>query len=121
MRLLMDAVKKSLIEAFTVLRKNKAVSEPHRFMIMLVLLLNGEIEFTKLQRLLSLTPGNLDHHIRKLINTGHVTKEKIYSCRLLTIITITSKGMEAFINYSRMLKILLNQANPGASLSMVTK
>ncbi|MFW9992443.1 MAG: transcriptional regulator [Candidatus Odinarchaeota archaeon] len=114
-----EALDKSLIGLTSILQENKAVFEPHRFIIILVLYLNGKMEFTKLQQLLDLTPGNLDHHIKALINAGYVTKEKAFSRRILTIIEITSKGMETVTSYARELKDLLDRVNCSVTLSMV--
>ncbi|MFW9998066.1 MAG: ArsR/SmtB family transcription factor, partial [Candidatus Odinarchaeota archaeon] len=66
----MDTREKALVTPYPVSLKDKTISEPHRFMIMLVLCLNGEMEFTELQQLLDMTPGNLDHHIKTLIKAG---------------------------------------------------
>ncbi|MFW9997523.1 MAG: transcriptional regulator [Candidatus Odinarchaeota archaeon] len=116
MMLSADELRKSLIEpSFTVSWKDKNVSEPVRFIIMLVLYLNGEMDFTSLQQLLGLTPGNLDHHVKTLIKAGYVTKKKLISYRILTIIMITSKGKETFTSYASGLKDLLDRVNFNAS------
>jgi DNA-binding transcriptional ArsR family regulator len=50
--------------------------------IMLLLYLHKKVGFTELQKLLQLTPGNLDHHLRKLTQAGYIKTTKTLSWRV---------------------------------------
>jgi len=88
-------------------RLHNPFRELNRFNVMLSLYRNRRIAFTNLQQLLGLTPGNLDHHIRKLLALEYVSTYKIISWRPLTVVEITAKGENAFIDYINKLKTLL--------------
>lgn len=81
-----------------------------RLTIMLLLLNHKKINFTELQKLLHLTPGNLDHHLRKLEDAHYVkTYKKLSSLRKpLTMIEITDKGKSDFIRYIKKFKDVLD-------------
>ena len=82
-------------------------SQP-RFSIMYLLFLKRKIGFIELKELLGLTPGNLDHHIKKLEDVGFVDSRRIISWRPLVVITITPTGATTFRNYILKLKGLLS-------------
>jgi DNA-binding MarR family transcriptional regulator len=90
-----------------ILEKDEIILVPHRFNIMLLLYSEGEIGFTVLQKILQLTPGNLDHHIKKLKEKGWLRDKMIYSYRPLTVIEITDQGREAFYTHANRLKQVL--------------
>jgi DNA-binding MarR family transcriptional regulator len=94
-------------ESREILEKGEIFSAPHRLTIMLVLYLHRKAGFTELQRLLKLTPGNLDHHIRKLQEAGYVKTRKALAWRPLTVIEITREGAQAFRDYAVKLRKLL--------------
>lgn len=75
---------------------------------MYLLFLKRKIGFIELKELLGLTPGNLDHHIRKLEETGLVRSRRMLSWRPLVIIEITPSGAETFREYIVKLKGLLS-------------
>ncbi len=79
-----------------------------RFSIMYLLFLKRKIGFIELKELLGLTPGNLDHHIRKLEEIGFVHSRRVLSWRPLVIISITSSGIHTFREYILKLKGLLS-------------
>ncbi|MFX0182119.1 MAG: transcriptional regulator [Candidatus Hodarchaeota archaeon] len=81
--------------------------EPNRFNVMISLYQSKKIAFTSLQQLLGLTPGNLDHHIRKLSEQDYVRTHKIITWRPLTMVEITSKGLEAFREHVKKLRLIL--------------
>ena len=57
-------------EPLGVFERGEIFSDQQRFTIMLLLYLHKKAGFTQLQKLLGLTPGNLDYHIRKLEEIG---------------------------------------------------
>jgi DNA-binding MarR family transcriptional regulator len=90
-----------------ILEEGEIFSAPHRLTIMLLLYLHRKAGFTELQKLLQLTPGNLDHHIRKLKQAGYVKTRKALAWRPLTVIEITKDGAKAFQDYAVKLRKLL--------------
>jgi DNA-binding MarR family transcriptional regulator len=84
-------------------------SEPHRLAIMLLLYLHRKVKFKDMQKLLHLTPGNLDHHVRRLEQAGYIKSRYILSWRPLVVIEITRDGAEAFRDYATRLRRLLEK------------
>ncbi|MHA1862558.1 MAG: transcriptional regulator [Candidatus Thorarchaeota archaeon] len=82
-------------------------SQP-RFSIVYLLFLKRRVGFIELKQLLGLTPGNLDHHIKKLEEAGLVYSHRIISWRPLVVVDITSKGVATFRSYIIKLKTLLD-------------
>ncbi|MHA2248119.1 MAG: transcriptional regulator [Candidatus Hodarchaeales archaeon] len=82
-----------------------------RLTIMILLFNHKKINFTELQKLLRLTPGNLDHHLKKLETAKYVrTYKKLSSLRRpLTIVEITPQGKTAFEDYIASLREVLNK------------
>jgi DNA-binding MarR family transcriptional regulator len=74
---------------------------------MYLLFLKRRIGFIELKQLLGLTPGNLDHHIRKLEETGLVRSRRTISWRPLVVVEITPSGGDTFREYIIKLKGLL--------------
>lgn len=79
---------------------DSVIHQPTRLQIMSSLVsLDGQpqIDFTELQKLLELTPGNLSTHLVKLENAGYVEVTKEFVKRRPKIwVAITDAGMEAF-------------------------
>jgi DNA-binding MarR family transcriptional regulator len=86
-----------------------------RFSIMYLLFLKRQIGFIELQRLLGLTPGNLDHHIKKLEEANLVHSRRVISWRPLVTIEMTIHGSEIFRGFVLKLKTLLKEI-PGKLL-----
>ncbi len=84
-------------------------SAQQRFTIMLLLYLHKKAGFTDVQKLLQLTPGNLDHHVRKLEEVGYVKTRHILDWRPLKVIEISKLGAQAFREYAINLRKLLEQ------------
>ena len=84
-------------------------SAPHRLTIMLLLYLHRRAKFKDMQKLLRLTPGNLDHHVRKLEEAGYVKTRHVLSWRPLVVIEITEHGAKAFRDYALKLRKLLEK------------
>jgi len=97
----------SVIQPSKIILKKEVFSDQPRFTIMFLIYLNKTVGFTELKRLLKLTPGNLDHHIKKLEKAGYVIVRKKFSWRPLNVVEITHKGAEAFRDYASNLKHML--------------
>jgi DNA-binding transcriptional ArsR family regulator len=85
-----------------------------RIMVTLATLPDGDsLSFSRLQQLISLTPGNLITHLRKLADAGYVANVK---CRTggspMTSVFLTNAGRAALERYSAVLRRLLDQAAP---------
>lgn len=96
-----------MAEPLDILEKGDIFAAPPRLTIMLLLYLHRKAGFTEVQKLLQLTPGNLDHHIRKLKQAGYVKTRKAFSWRPLTVVEITKEGAQAFRDYAVKLRKLL--------------
>lgn len=92
-----------------ILEKGGVFSSQHRFTIMLLLYLHKKAGFTEVQRLLGLTPGNLDHHLRRLEEVGYVKTRHVLDWRPLKVVEITKLGATAFREYAVNLRKLLEQ------------
>ena len=89
------------------LRQGEIFSAQHRFTIMFLLYLHGSAGFTELQRLLGLSPGNLDHHLRTLSEAGYVRTRHVLDWRPLKVVEITAPGAKAFREYAAGMRDLL--------------
>jgi DNA-binding MarR family transcriptional regulator len=87
--------------------KGDIFSAQHRFTIMFLLYLHRRVGFMELQRLLGVTSGNLDHHLRKLDEAGYVKTSYILGWRPLKVIEITSLGAKMFREYADGMRELL--------------
>ena len=97
------------VELFEIFDKGGIFSAQQRFTIMLLLYLHKRAGFTELQKLLQLTPGNFDHHIRKLEEVGYVKTRHVLDWRPLKVIEISKAGARAFKDYTVNLRKLLEQ------------
>ena len=69
------------------------------------------IVFTRLQKVLQMTAGNLSTHLRKLEDAGYVEVEKTFQGRNpVTYIALTAAGRRAFETYTASLEALLKGA-----------
>lgn len=69
------------------------------------------IVFTRLQKVLQMTAGNLSTHLRKLEDAGYVEVEKTFQGRSpVTYIALTAAGRRAFETYTASLEALLKGA-----------
>lgn len=89
--------------------KGGIFSAQQRFTIMFLLYLHKKAGFTEVQKLLGLTPGNLDHHVRRLEEAGYVKTRHVLDWRPLKVIEITRLGSMAFKAYATNLRQLLEQ------------
>jgi DNA-binding MarR family transcriptional regulator len=85
-----------------------------RLMVTLAALPRGDtLSFTRLQDILTLTPGNLITHLRKLEDAGYVQTEKTGSgVNALTTVALTPDGRVALDQYTTVLRQLLDTAEP---------
>ncbi|WP_323959392.1 ArsR family transcriptional regulator [Arthrobacter sp. JZ12] len=68
----------------------------------------NRIAFTKLQKILEMTAGNLSTHLRKLEDAGYVTVTKTIEGRTpTTYVAITREGSTAYAAYRKALHELL--------------
>ena len=68
----------------------------------------NRIAFTKLQKILDMTAGNLSTHLRKLEDAGYITVSKTIEGRTpATFVTITPAGTAAYVAYRKALHELL--------------
>ncbi|NJE25649.1 ArsR family transcriptional regulator [Thermococcus sp. MV5] len=88
--------------------KNHVLGNPIRLGVMLYLLPRGRVLFKEVQKILDVTPGNLDSHLRTLEKAGYVKLTKVFADRPRTAIEITNKGAEETGKYLRLLRELLN-------------
>ena len=96
-------------ESLEIFDKGGIFSAQQRFTIMLLLYLHKKAGFTELQKLLQLTPGNLDHHVRKLEEVGYVKTRHVLDWRPLKVIEITKLGAHEFKEYAVTLRTILEQ------------
>jgi DNA-binding MarR family transcriptional regulator len=85
-----------------------------RITVTLAALREGDnLSFSRLQRLLSLTPGNLITHLRKLEDAGYVASVKpSEDGQKHTAVFLTHAGRAALERYTATLRRLLDQASP---------
>ena len=88
---------------------NDLLKVPLRFNVMFLLYTYDRLGFTRLQKLLHSTPGNLDHHLKKLIKEGWIADAIVFSPRPLKIFKITQRGKDEFSDYVQHLqKVIKN-------------
>jgi len=97
----------TLKEPLILTEEEKVFQSQPRFSIIYLLFLKRRVGFLELTKLLGLTPGNLDHHLRKLEEAGFVKNRRIISWRPLIIVEITPTGSGSFQKYILKLKSLL--------------
>ena len=86
---------------------NDVLKAPIRFNIIFLLYNYDHLGFTSLQKLLNLTAGNLDHHLKKLIEKQWIKDFIIFSPRPLKILKITKYGKVKFDDYIQNLKKII--------------
>ncbi len=86
------------------------LSNATRLGIMLYLLPRRKALFADLQRVLGLTPGNLDSHIKTLERHGYVEIRKVIRDRPRTAVYITELGERETWKYVEKLRRALEEA-----------
>ncbi|MFX0062503.1 MAG: transcriptional regulator [Candidatus Hermodarchaeota archaeon] len=81
-----------------------------RLTIMLVLYSHQKTRFIELQKLLKVTPGKLDHHLKKLEDENYIERRKMFILtRPVTVIKITKHGETSLKEYVSRLRDVLNR------------
>ena len=81
------------------------LSQNTRLAIMITLITKRKIIFTELHRIVGVTPGNLDSHLKKLENQEYVEiRKSIVQNSPRTIIILTTEGYRSTILYVSKLK-----------------
>ena len=96
------------MEAIRELAKNHVLGNPVRLAIMLYLLPRERALFRDILRVLELTPGNLDSHLKALQREGYVEVYKVFADRPRTAVRITDKGVEETGKFMETLREVLD-------------
>jgi DNA-binding MarR family transcriptional regulator len=90
---------------------NELIHQPVRLRIMAALVTleeDGQLEFTYLRDLLSVTDGNLGAHLRKLEDAGYVELSKTFVARKpRTYVSANSRGRRAFEDHVAALQVIM--------------
>ncbi len=97
----------TLKDALALSDEEKAFQSQPRFSIVYLLFLKRRVGFLELKQLLGLTPGNLDHHLKKLEEVGIVKSRRVISWKPLVVVEITPLGASTFRKYIVKLRGLL--------------
>lgn len=82
--------------------------QPLRTQLVAFLAGAGEVTFSELKRKLDISDGNLDSHLKKLIDAGYVaTRKETGSGRPQSYYALTTAGQKALHNYVATLQKLL--------------
>ncbi|MHA1672211.1 MAG: transcriptional regulator [Promethearchaeota archaeon] len=84
------------LSSFPLLSMHELLKVPLRFNIMFLLYNYERLGFTRMQKVLNTTPGNLDHHLKKLKEAGWISDSVFFSPRPLKIFQITPFGAGEF-------------------------
>lgn len=84
--------------------RHEVLGNPVRLGVMLYLLSRRRATFSEIQKVLELTPGNLDSHLKVLERAGMVKVGKVIADRPRTVVEITEKGVDETRDYVRRLK-----------------
>ena len=88
---------------------NRIIHEPARFLILAHLYVVASMDFIFLMNQTGLTQGNLSAHLSKLESAGYISIQKEFlKKRPHTLLQITYKGKQAFRDYRKKMKALLN-------------
>jgi DNA-binding transcriptional ArsR family regulator len=89
---------------------DRLVHEPARLTILAHLYVVESADFLFLMRQTGLTWGNLSSHLSKLEAAGYIEIEKKFKGKKpSTMLRITSKGRNAFLDYRKSMKHALDQ------------
>ena len=88
---------------------NRIVHEPARFLILAHLYVVESMDFIFLMNQTGLTQGNLSAHLSKLESAGYISIQKEFvKKRPHTLMQITDLGKQAFQDYRKKMKALLD-------------
>ena len=92
---------------------NEIIHQTVRLRIMSALVtleLANEVDFTYLQDLLEVTPGNLGAHLRKLEDAGYIAVNKAFVERKpRTFVSVTQEGRKVFDQHVKALEDILKK------------
>jgi DNA-binding MarR family transcriptional regulator len=92
---------------------DRLLHEPSRLLIATILYPIEQADFLYLLRETGFTRGNLSTHLMKLEEAGYIEIEKTYRGKKpQTLLKLTSKGRNAFNEYRKQLKIIMEQITP---------
>lgn len=92
----------------TLLDLDPLLHQPIRTRLTAYLVSRGETTFTELKRVLEVTDGNLEGHIKKLLAAGYLQARKQRGKgRPQTLYLLSEKGLQAFQVYIQTLQALL--------------
>lgn len=84
------------------------IHQPIRTKIVAYLASRKEVTFSELKEVACVTDGNLDSHMKKLIQSGYVVANKVrLTKRLTTVYSLTDAGVNAFKQYVDALHTML--------------
>jgi DNA-binding transcriptional ArsR family regulator len=88
---------------------DRMIHEPARLMIITILATVDSADFLFLEHETGLTKGNLSSHLSKLEAAGYIEIEKTYRGKIpLTICKLNEKGEQAFQDYRKQLKYIVD-------------
>lgn len=91
---------------------NKIIHEPARLMIISLLYVIEEADFTWIKGQTGLTDGNLSSHLSKLENAGYVIVEKRFKNKKPnTLLKLSEGGRRAFEEYRKKLTQILGSTD----------
>lgn len=98
---------------------NTVLHQPVRTRIVAYLAARGEATFNELKKSLEITDGNLDSHMKKLVNAEYIDtrKQPASKGKQQTLYCLTDLGSREFEHYIESLKRLLSPQfiQPGAT------
>lgn len=98
----------SLIRMLSEQMNEPVLKSSARILIIITLFIHKKLTFTEIQEALGAGKGSLSNHIEKLEKSGLVTVltvPTIFGPRV--VVEITENGIEFYKNYSRLMKIIL--------------
>ena len=102
------ATKKKDGKTIDVFNTTHILSQNTRLAIMVTMISKKRIIFTELQKILEITPGNLDSHLKKLENQFYIRIRKtLINNSPRTIVIITNEGFRSTLTYISKLKSTL--------------
>jgi DNA-binding MarR family transcriptional regulator len=97
-------------------RLDRVIHEPGRLKIMMQLFVVESGDFVYLMRTTGLTGGNLSSHMNKLEEAGYVDViKKFVERKPVTMLSLTDKGREAFLEYRKNIALALESGESQGS------
>lgn len=86
------------------------VHEPVRLGILVLLRIHSSLSFLQIQKALGLTPGNLNSHMKKLLEKKYIeVKKSFVNLKPRTILSITQIGNNSVKQYISQLKGIIKE------------